>query len=73
MTAPDHAMKPLENILRERGHPYMVIAMASPRRRPTSRRLRHNNQPLYRRSSDEMGLHVRVYIIGDARRIRHAF
>jgi len=23
MTAPDHAMKPLENILRERGHPYM--------------------------------------------------
>ena len=23
MTAPDHAIKPLENILRERGHPYM--------------------------------------------------
>ena len=23
MTAPDHTTKPLENILRERGHPYM--------------------------------------------------
>jgi hypothetical protein len=23
MTAPDHATKPLENTLRERGHPYM--------------------------------------------------
>jgi hypothetical protein len=23
MTAPDHEIKPLENILRERGHPYM--------------------------------------------------
>jgi hypothetical protein len=23
MTAPDHATKPLEKILRERGHPYM--------------------------------------------------
>jgi hypothetical protein len=44
-----------------------------PRRRPTSLRLRHNKQPLYRVSFDEMGLHDRVYIIGDARRISHAF
>jgi len=47
--------------------------MASPRRRLTSRRLRHNNQPLYRLSFDEMGLHDRVYIIGDARRIPNDF
>ena len=25
MTAPDHTTKPLENILRERGHPYMDL------------------------------------------------
>jgi hypothetical protein len=32
MTAPDHAMKPLENILRERGHPYMdTWSCSSPR------------------------------------------
>ena len=34
MTAPDHAIKPLKNILRERGHPYMdscrVILNAGP-------------------------------------------
>ena len=29
MTAPDHAIKPLENFLRERGHPYMFHGLSS--------------------------------------------
>jgi hypothetical protein len=30
MTAPDHATKPFETILRERGHPYMTSQRLSP-------------------------------------------
>lgn len=33
MTATDHAMKPLENILHERGHPYMDTVSRCPRNR----------------------------------------
>jgi hypothetical protein len=28
MTAPDHSIKPLKNLLRERGHPYMDFGRA---------------------------------------------
>lgn len=49
------------------------MAMAAPRRRPTSLRLRHNNQPLHRLSFDSMGLHDLVYSTGGAGRIPRAF
>jgi hypothetical protein len=39
MTAPDHTTKPLENILRERGHPYMDT-IAAPRFRQLSQKQR---------------------------------
>jgi len=37
MTAPDHTTKPLENILRERGHPYMEPLRQAQSSTPTTR------------------------------------
>jgi transposase len=53
MTAPDHTTKPLKNLLRERGHPYMDFLPDSGETRRESgeqmtKRIRRNHTPAFK-------------------------